>query len=91
MKLNPSVVVQSAMALTLAVTTSDFIKTSIEAAASNAPHNTIKYKFLAIILVIILIYICIFIIFEPTSKYNKDIPIMLPLNRNGQSYLPTGV
>ena len=90
MKLNPSVVVQSAMALTLAVTTSDFIKTSIDAAASNAPHNTIKYKFLAIVLVMILIYICIFVIFEPTSK-NNTMPIIMPINTSRSNYLPTGV
>ena len=68
MEINPAIVVQSALALVMALTTIDVVKSTVEVYVNAAPENIIKYKIIALMIVLIMIYILIHHVFIPTGS-----------------------
>lgn len=73
MEINPAIVVQSALALVMALTTIDVIKSTGDTYINNMPENIVKYKIIAWMIVLIMIYIIIHHVFTPTKSTIDDV------------------
>jgi len=69
---DPSIIVQSSLALVMAITMTDAVKAAVEHAGNIYPDNKLRHKFMAVVVVVVIIMM--FSIY--VSKHRRGVTVV---------------